>query len=162
MRKRILYIILGLVIVLILHNVIDDKREEIRDEIIPLQKRFIKARSGRETTQRLLTERLKLIEGSSTIASLSRLQGLTGDMVRASGIELLSVRPNPVIKYSYHEGITLYMEARGDTGGIADFLKRLYRTDRAIFISKISINKPSIEESDELKLNLEVVGLRRL
>jgi hypothetical protein len=119
MRKRILYIILGLVIALIFHNFIDDKREEIRNEIIPLQKRFIKARSGRETTQRLLTERLKLIEGSSTIAGLSRLQGLTGDMVRASGIELLSVRPNPVIKYSYHEGITLYMEARGDAGEIA-------------------------------------------
>ncbi len=160
-----LSVILGLVVVLVVHNFISDRRDEITEEITVLEKRIARAKAEPEKagdlSQKARERRFRLIEGSTSVAGLGRLQGLIGDMARSSGIELLSVRPNPVIKYTYHEAIVLYIEAKGDVEGIYNFLKRLTSTEGAIFISKLSISESSKEESQELKLTMELSGLRR-
>lgn len=162
MRKRILFILLGAVIVLILHNYIEDRKLELRDEIQMLQRKILSSQNSASLKRALDGEGLKLIRATSTTGGLSKLQAVVVDMAKASGIELLSIRPSPVIKYSYHEGVVLYLEAKGDIENINRFLKKINSTEMAIFIPKLSLNKTTTANSEELRLTMELAGLRRL
>lgn len=166
MRRKILFILLGATLLLILHNYIEDRRLELQEEILTLQKKIVKTREqkalkeGKEKSDK--RKSLKLFSTPSPTGALSGLQALVMDAAKVSGMEILSVRPSPVIKYTYHEGVVLYVEAKGNARSIEGFLERLHSSERAIFIPKIVINRSSEEGSMDLRLTMEIAGLRSL
>ncbi|MCX7793777.1 MAG: type 4a pilus biogenesis protein PilO [Thermodesulfovibrionales bacterium] len=164
MRRNILFLLLGATIVLILHNYIEDRRQELQEEIFKIQKRLTRAaeRQSSAETEKNNVQRTRLFDASSSTRALSELQAFITDTAKASGIEILSVRPSPVIKYTYHEGVVLYLEAKGDAQDIEKFLERIHSAQRAFFITKLILNHASSENPGELKLTMEIAGLRTL
>ncbi len=161
MRRKVLFIILGLVIVLIIHNYFEDRRADLRDEISAIQKRLLKAEAKIDLPQLKSSPEVTPIEGTTT-GALSRLQAILTEDAKASGIKILSLRPAPVIKYSYHEGVTLYIEAKGSVEEVSDFLERIKSIKKAVFISKLNLMRASTEDPEELRITMEITGLRRL
>ncbi len=164
MRRKILFITLGLIIAIIVHNYIEDRRTELIEQSEVLKNRIekLKKRSLIEESVAIRDRKIKLLDSPSTTGALSKLQSFVIETAKSSGIEILSVRPAPVIKYTYHEGVVLYIEAKGEAGDMAEFLRRLYASERAIFMPKIVLTQSSGQESEELRLIMEIAGLRSL
>jgi len=161
------FVILALVLLLIFHNVIEDKRAETIEEILTLKKKITKTTVTTSVPvtspqEEVSLSKIKTFESPSRTQGLSKLQAFITEMARSSGLELLSVRPNPVIKYNYYEGVALYIEAKGEAGDVSEFLKKLSTTERPILISKISIKQLTTENPEELGITLEVAGLRKI
>lgn len=164
MRKKILFTALGLIIALIIHNYIEDSRTELMEQNEVLRNRIEKVKKRQEIEEpgSVTGKKIKLLDSHSTTGSLSKLQSFIIETAKSSDIEILSVRPNPVIKYTYHEGVVLYVEAKGEAGDMAEFLRRLYSSDRAIFMPKIVLTQSTTQRPEELRLTMEIAGLRSL
>lgn len=164
MRKRILFTALGLIIALIIHNYIEDSRTELmeQNELLKNKIEKINKRQTIEEIGSIAGRKIKLLDSPSTTGSLSKLQSFIIETAKSSDIEILSVRPNPVIKYNYHEGVVLYIEAKGEAGDMAEFLRRLYSSERAIFMPKIVLTQSTTQRPEELRLTMEIAGLRGL
>ncbi len=164
MRKKILFTALGLIIALIIHNYIEDSRTELMEQNEVLSNRIEKVKKRQEIEEpgSVTGKKIKLLDSHSTTGSLSKLQSFIIETAKSSDIEILSVRPNPVIKYTYHEGVVLYVEAKGEAVDMAEFLRRLYSSDRAIFMPKIVLTQSTTQGPEELRLTMEIAGLRSL
>ncbi len=167
-RRNVLFIILGIVIVIIIHNYIDDLRSEVRDELNLSSERLSKELRLKEKISMEIdeAESKRIVSGilktPTSSGAVSRLHSHISQLMRSSGLDIVTVRTNPVVKYRYYEGISITLEARGTPEDILRFLKKVYNSDMAITLKKISIIEMKRENPEDMKITLDIEGLRRL
>ncbi len=163
-----LFIILGIVIVAIIHNYIDDLRSELRDELTLSSERLKKELKLKEKMSMEIGEHDSkrvtsgILKTPTTSGAVSKLHSYISQLMRSAGLDIFTVRTNPVVKYKYYEGISITLEAKGTPEDILLFLKKVYNSNVAITLKKISIVEMKRENTEDMKITLDMEGLRRL
>jgi Tfp pilus assembly protein PilO len=168
----ILLIILAVVLVytVIVIPVIDRHRDivdelQLKSETLGKYRLFLETATETKEALKNVEEELKsfnslLIDADSDAIGFSRLNSHVQNLIRKSGMEVISIKSLNVVKYKLYVGLPIQINATADVRQVKEFLQSMSSGKYLISIDLLNIRVVNIRKPDKLRVKIQISGYR--
>jgi Tfp pilus assembly protein PilO len=173
--KRSLLILLIILAVVLVYSVVvipvSDRHRDIVDELqlksetLGKYREFLETATETKEALKNVEEKLqgfntKLIDADSDAIGYSRLNSNVQNLIRQSGMEVISIKSLNVIKYKFYVGLPIQINATADVKQVKEFLQKISTGKYLISIDSLNIRVVNIRKPDKLRIKTQISGYR--
>ncbi len=172
MSKRILYVILVFLMLIVYFNYIQpipEKRQIIREEIYLKSKKLQKYQnltkqkeSIKRQIEKLELEKKKVeatfLPVSNETLGLVTIQQIVRDLSSKANLKIIALRPLDVIKSNYLVGLPVQVTAIGNIKSLTEFFKGISENPYLLSVDMLNIRVVNVQKPDKLRIKFTITG----